>query len=259
MVCVAVLAMLCILWTVLSHGIRAITPSFLVRCSAPYGCAGGIGNAILGTLAITLGASLLAIPSALLAGIFLSEYAHGWLANTLRFSANVMMGMPSVLIGLFVYVSIVVPTGHFSGFAGSVALAILMFPVIMRTTEDILQMVPDTLREAALALGMTRPRAILHVLFRSARNGILTGVLMAVARVSGETAPLLFTALYADSWCRGYFTQPTASLPVLITEYTTNSPFAEMHALGWGAALAVMVLVLAINLSTRFFLGDRKS
>ena len=253
-VVVAVAAMAGILWTVARHGWHALSPEFLMRRSAPFGSQGGIGNAILGTLAITLGASVMAIPLALLAGIYLSEYGHGRLALALRFAANVLMGVPSVLVGLFVYTVVVVPTGHFSGMAGSLALAILMFPMILRTTEEILRMVPSSLREAALALGMSRQRAILGIVCRSAAPGLLTGILMAVARVSGETAPLLFTALFADSWLSGYFTQPTPSLPVLITEYTTNSPFPAMHAAGWGASLAVMALVLAINLSTRIFL-----
>jgi phosphate transport system permease protein len=160
-------------------------------------------------------------------------------------------------VGLFIYMALVVPTGHFSGFAGSVALALLMFPVILRTTEDILNMVPNTLRESALALGMSRTRATLSIVCRSAKNGLLTGVLLSVARVSGETAPLLFTALFADSWINSYFTAPTPSLPVLITEYTTNSPFAAMHLQGWGAALVVMSLVLLLNLSARFLFKEK--
>ena len=211
-IAVAVSAMAIILATVAYQGWHALSLDFLLRRSAPYGAQGGIGNAILGTIAITLGASVVAIPLALLAGIYLSEYAHGKLACLLRFSANVLMGVPSILVGLFIYTAVVVPTGHFSGMAGSLALSILMFPMILRTTEEILRMVPNSLRESALALGMSRPRAILGIVCRSAAPGLLTGILMAVARVSGETAPLLFTALFADSWLTGYFTQPTPSL-----------------------------------------------
>lgn len=258
-VAAALLAMLCIIGTVVLKGGHAISLDFLLHRSTPYGTDdGGIANAILGTLAITLGASVLAIPTAILAGIFLTEFhVDSRILKTLRFAANVMMGMPSVLVGLFVYMAIVVPTGHFSGFAGSVALALLMFPVILRTTEDILNMVPNTLRESALALGMSHTRATLSIVCRSAKNGLLTGVLLAVARVSGETAPLLFTALFADSWIDSYFTGPTPSLPVLITEYTTNSPFAAMHLQGWGAALVVMSLVLLLNLSARFLFKEK--
>ncbi len=258
-VAAAILAMLCILGTVVLKGGHAISLDFLLHRSAPYGTdGGGIANAILGTLAITLGASVLAIPTAILAGIFLTEFnVDSRILAALRFAANVMMGMPSVLVGLFVYMAIVVPSGHFSGFAGSAALALLMFPVILRTTEDILNMVPNTLRESALALGMSRTRATLAIVCRSAKNGLLTGVLLSVARVSGETAPLLFTALFADSWINSYFTAPTPSLPVLITEYTTNSPFAAMHLQGWGAALVVMSLVLLLNLSARFLFKEK--
>ncbi len=258
-VAAAILAMLCIIGTVVLKGGHAISLDFLLHRSAPYGTDdGGIANAILGTLAITLGASVLAIPTAILAGIFLTEFhVDARILAALRFAANVMMGMPSVLVGLFVYMAIVVPTGHFSGFAGSTALALLMFPVILRTTEDILNMVPNTLRESALALGMSRTRATLSIVCRSAQNGLLTGVLLSVARVSGETAPLLFTALFADSWINSYFTAPTPSLPVLITEYTTNSPFAAMHLQGWGAALVVMSLVLLLNLTARFLFKEK--
>lgn len=258
-VAAAIGAMLCIIGTVVAKGAPALSPEFLLNRSAPYGTEGdGIANAILGTIAITMGAGAIAIPAAILAGIFMTEFnASQRLLAVLRFSANVTMGLPSVLCGLFIYMAVVVPTGHFSGFAGSLALAMLMFPVILRTTEDILNMVPNTLRESALALGMSRTRAILAIVCRSARNGLLTGVLLSVARVSGETAPLLFTALFADSWIRSYFSAPTPSLPVLITEYTTNSPFAAMHLQGWGAALVVMTLVLCLNLSTRILFKEK--
>ena len=175
----AIGSMAWILVTVFQYGKGAFSWSFLVNPSRPYGVAdGGIANALLGTAAITLGAALLALPPALLAGIALAEFKeYRKLGAVLRFSANVMMGMPSVLVGLFVYMIWVVPTGHFSGFAASLALAILMFPVVMRTTEDMLCMVPDSLREAALALGMTRARACLEVVCRAARGGLLTGML----------------------------------------------------------------------------------
>lgn len=259
-VILAVGVMLWILGTVAADGFKSFSWSFLLNPSKPYGSiGGGIANALLGTVLITLGAAVMAVPGAICAGICLSEFKeYRRTAAFLRFSANVMMGMPSVLVGLFVYMVLVVPTGHFSGFAASVALAILMFPVIMRTTEDMLAMVPYALRESALALGMTRTRATLCIVCKSARNGLLTGILLALSRVSGETAPLLFTAMFADSWPTGYFTEPTANLPVLITEYATNSPFESMHRMGWGAALAVTLLVLAVNLGTRIFFREKK-
>lgn len=242
-----------ILATVVMQGCSAISWEFLTSPSKPYGELGsGIANALLGTLLMTAAATLLAVPLAMAAGIYLAEFGKDTrLGDVLRFTANVMMGMPSIIIGLFVYVLIVVPTGHFSGMAGTVALAVIMFPVIMRTTEDMLLMVPNTLRESALALGMTRMRATLCIVARSAKNGLATGVLLSLARVSGETAPLLFTAMFADTWPHGYFSEPTANIPVLINEYTMNSPFDTMHAAGWGAALVMAAILLSINIVTR--------
>lgn len=256
---VALGAMCWIIATVVWYGGAKINFTFLFESSKPYGAMyGGIGNAILGTFIITLGAGAMALPPALAGGIYLSEFdRESRFAKSIQFGANVMMGIPSIVIGLFVYAAIVIPMGSFSGFAGSVALAIIMFPVILRTTEEMLAMIPDSLREAALALGMTRRQATLHILCRTARRGIITGVLMAFARVSGETAPLLFTALWSDSWPTGYFHSPTANLPVLITEYTANSPFQAQYAAGWGAALVVMTLMLVLNLSVRFIMRER--
>ncbi len=249
-----------ILFTVLTHGVPALSWEFLSHPSKPYGVPeSGIANALLGTVLITICAAAMAVPLAMAAGIFLSEFGQkGKIASALRFSANVMMGMPSVIVGLFVYTILVVPAGHFSGFAGAVSLAIIMFPVIMRTTEDMLAMVPNALRESALALGMSRARTTLSILCRSAKNGILTGVLLSLARVSGETAPLLFTAMFADAWPSGFFSEPTANMPVLITEYATNSPFEAMHAAGWGAALVIATVVLAINIFTRVAFREKK-
>lgn len=249
-----------ILYTVLQHGTPVLSWDFLTSPSKPYGEPGaGVANALLGTLLMTLGATLLAVPPALAGGIYLAEFGkNSKLADTLRFCANVLMGLPSILVGLFVYALLVATTGQFSGFAGTAALAIIMFPVIMRTTEDMLLMVPDTLRESALALGMTRMRATLSIVARSARNGLATGILLSLARVSGETAPLLFTALFADTWPGSFFSEPTASAPVLITEYTTNSPFESMHAMGWGTALVMALFILIINIATRFIFHENK-
>ena len=249
-----------ILATVFSHGWSALSLDFLTSVSKPYGePGGGVANALLGTLLMTLDATVLAVPPALAGGIYLAEFGKGSkVADTLRFCANVMMGLPSILVGLFVYALLVVPTGNFSGLAGTVALAIIMFPVVLRTTEDMLLMVPDTLRESALALGMSRMRATLCIVARSARNGLATGILLSLARVSGETAPLLFTALFADTWPEDFFTGPTASAPVLITEYTTNSPFESMHAMGWGAALVMAAFILIINIATRCIFHENK-
>lgn len=249
-----------ILFTIISHGIESLGWEFLTSPSRPYGeSASGIANALLGTFIITSAATFMAVPPALAAGVYLAEFGKGKrVADILRFCANVMMGLPSIIVGLFVYVLIVVPTGHFSGLAGSVALSIIMFPVIMRTTEDMLAMVPDTLRESALALGMTRFRATLGIVFRAAKNGLATGILLALARVGGETAPLLFTAMFADTWPGGYFSEATANMPVLINEYTMNSPFESMHAVGWGAAFIISAVILTINIFTRFIFHEQR-
>ncbi len=255
---IAIGGMLWILGTVLCRGLGVIDWGFLTNPSKPYGSTdAGIANALLGTVYVTLGAVIISVPPAIAAGMYLSEFGkHGKFPKLLRFSANVMMGIPSIIVGLFVYGLIVVPTGHFSGWAGSVALAIIMFPVVMRTTEDMMAMVPNTLRESALALGMTRTRTTLCLITRAAKNGLVTGVLLSLARVSGETAPLLFTAMFADAWPTDYFSQPTANMPVLITEYSMNSPFESMQTAGWGAALIIAVVILLINILTRIIFND---
>ncbi len=256
----ALFAMYSILVTVWQHGSDALTWEFLTEPSKPYGEENaGIANALLGTLYMSLGAALMAVIPAMAAGIWLAEFGkNNKIATILRFCGNVLMGIPSIIIGLFVYVLIVIPAGHFSGWAGAIALSIIMFPVIMRTTEDSINMVPDTLRESALALGMTRMRATLSIVSRSAKNGLITGVLLSLARVSGETAPLLFTALFADAYPNHFFEQPTASIPVLINEYTNNSPFEAMHNMGWGAALVIALVILAINILTRIIFHENK-
>lgn len=251
--------MLWIVWTTVWHGGAVLSWSFLTQPSKPYGVeSGGIANALQGTVYITAMATLLSVPPALLGGIWMAEYGKkSPVAQMIRFCANVMMGIPSIITGLFVYAVWVVPTGHFSGFAGSIALGIIMFPVVMRTTEDMLLLVPDSLREASLALGMNRTRATIQIVCRSARAGLVTGILMALARVAGETAPLLFTALWSNSWCTHYFSGPTANVPVLIMEYTTNSPFKAMHAAGWGAAAVMMVFILCLNIGVRCLFGRK--
>lgn len=249
-----------ILFTIVNHGWEALSWEFLVSPSKPYGePESGIANALLGTLIITGCATLIAVPPAMAAGIYLAEFGSGSkIADALRFCANVLMGLPSILTGLFVYVLLVVTTGNFSGFAGAVALGIIMFPVVMRTTEDMLLMVPASLRESALALGMSRMRATLCIIFRAAKNGLATGVLLALARVSGETAPLLFTAMFADSWPNSFASEPTANMPVLINEYTMNSPFESMHTAGWGAALIICCIILIINIITRIVFHEKQ-
>lgn len=258
---IAAVFLIWILWTILRNGAESLSVEFLTQPTKPYGVpGGGMLNAILGTALITLAATLLAVPAGMLGGVCLSEFARSSrFGNAVRFSANVMMGMPSIIVGLFIYTLIVMTTGRFSGFAGSVALAIIMFPVILRTTEDMLCMVPNALRESTLAIGAPRWRITLAVVFRSAKSGLMTGVLLAVARVAGETAPLLFTALTSDAWPTGFFTQPTANLTVTMTEYATNSPFETMHIRAWGAALIIKAAVLALNILCRTIFREKKS
>jgi len=249
-----------ILYVIGGYGFQSISLSFLIEPTKPYGVPdGGVANAMLGTVLITAGAALMGVPPGLLGGIYLSEFGRTCKASHwIRFSANVMMGIPSIIVGLFVYTVVVCVTKNFSGFAGSVALAIMMFPIVLRTTEDMLSMVPDSLRESALALGTPRWKATLQIVFRAAKTGLVTGVLLSIARVSGETAPLLFTALWSNSWPLNYFSQPTANLTVTITEYATNSPFAEMHSRAWGAAFIVTAAVLALNIFCRAIFRESK-
>lgn len=258
-VCLAIVLMGLILYTVIGKGAHALNWAFFVKPTAPYGVPeGGIANAILGTILITCGAAVIGVPSGILGGIYLAEFGRkSYFGDLIRFSANVMMGMPSIIVGLFVYAVMVYTTKHFSGFAGSVALSIIMFPVVLRTTEDMLVMVPNSLRESALALGMPRWKSIFYIIFRAAKDGLITGVLLAIARVSGETAPLLFTALWSDDWPTSFFTQPTANMTVTINEYATNSPFAIMHTRAWGAALLVTVTILVLNISCRMIFGKK--
>ena len=235
-----------ILWEVVSRGAGAINGSFFTELPTPPGIeGGGLGNAILGTLVITLLATGIGTPIGLLAGIYLAEFGTtSRLATAVRFTTNLLMGTPSIIIGIFVYALVVLRTGHFSGWAGAVALAILMLPVVLRTTEDMLNLVPDELRESALALGAPRWRATLTVVFRAAKTGLVTGTLLAVARVSGETAPLLFTALNSFYWPET-ISEPTANLTVTIFNYAM-SPYADWQQRAWGASLLITLGVLFV-------------
>ncbi|MDO5554759.1 MAG: phosphate ABC transporter permease PstA [Planctomycetia bacterium] len=252
-VTLSVALMFWIIATLFRHGFAVINWELLTEPSKPYGIPHqGIANALLGTVLITSVATLLAVPLGLAGGIYLAEYdRHSTLADLVRLSANVLMGIPSIVIGLFVYAVWVVPTGHFSGWAGSIALAIIMVPIILRTTEDMLLLVPDTMRESALALGISRWRTTLSVVCRSCRSGLVTGVLLAFARICGETAPLLFTALWSHSWPSAFFSTPVANMPVLITEYMTASPFEEQQKIGWAAATVMLAIILILNITLR--------
>lgn len=252
-------ALVWILSGVIVRGVGALNLSFFTRLPTPPGMSGGgMANAILGTLAMTAAATLISVPIGLLSGIYLAEFGQdSRVADNSRFAANVLMGMPSIIIGVFAYTLVVLPLGHFSGYAGTLALAILMIPVVTRTAEDMLRLVPNTLREAALALGAPRWKVTLTVVFRSAKAGLLTGILLAVARVSGETAPLLFTALNSPYWFTS-LSGPTPNLTVTIFNYAM-SPYEDWQRMAWGASLVITAGVLAFTLLARLVVRERKS
>ena len=256
---VGILALVWIFWGVTARGAGALNWAFFTHLPTPPGISGGgLANAIVGTLVMTVLAILLAVPLGLLGGVFLSEFGQeSRLADNCRFSANVLMGMPSIIIGIFVYTIMVLPRGKFSGYAGTVALALIMLPVVMRIAEDMLRLIPNTLREAALALGAPRWKVTLAVLFRAASSGLITGILLAVARVSGETAPLLFTALNSPYWLSS-LGEPTPNLTVTIFNYAM-SPYPDWQQMAWGASLLITGAVLALNLMARWSPGKGKS
>ena len=247
-----------ILFVVIQRGIAAISWDFFTKLPTPPGMeGGGVANAIVGTLLMTGIATLIGVPTGVLAGVYLAEFGkHTRLGAWVRFTVNVLMGIPSIIIGLFVYSILVFPFGRFSGLAGGVSLAILMFPVVARTTEDMLSMVPNALREAALAIGNPRWMATLSILFRAAKSGLITGVLLSVARVSGETAPLLFTALNSPYMMKS-LNEPVANMTVTIYQYAM-SPYDDWNRVAWGASLVIMITVLLLNLTARLVVGGKK-
>jgi phosphate transport system permease protein len=241
-----------VLGTLLVNGVSALSPTLFTQATPPPGSAGGLMNAIFGSVAMTFIATLVGTPTGILAGTFLAEYAHNSrLGEFVRFINDILLSAPSIIIGLFVYAILVVPMGHFSAWAGAVALAIIMIPVIVRTTEDMLNLVPNTLREAAAALGAPKWKIVVTVTYRSAVQGMLTGVLLAVARISGETAPLLFTALNNQFFSTD-LNAPMANLPVVIFQFAM-SPYADWQALAWAGALLITAAILVLNISARLF------
>lgn len=247
-----------ILWTLLEEGFAAISPAMFLEMTPPPGSDGGLANAIFGSVMMTLVAVLVATPIGILAGTYLSEYSRGSrLGEAAKFINDVLLSAPSIIVGLFVYTILVVPFGHFSAWAGAAALGLIALPVINRTTQDMLALVPNTLREAAAALGAPRWKIMIFVVYRAARSGILTGVLLAVARVSGETAPLLFTALNNQFWSTD-MSQPMANLPAVIFQFAL-SPYDDWQKLAWGGALLVTVTILVINIVARSLTGSHRS
>jgi len=255
-VALAVLPLGSVVSYVLQRGVPALDLSFFTQLPKPVGeTGGGMANALVGTLILVGMASAIGILWGGLIGIYLSEFGKGKLGSVIRFATDLLGSVPSIVIGLFVYTLVVMPMKRFSALAGAIALGILMIPTVARSTEELLKLVPQHIREAGLALGLPRWKVILFLVVRGAMSGIITGVLLAVARVAGETAPLLFTALGNQFWQRG-IDQPIASLPVQIYTYAI-SPFEEWHRLAWAGALVLVGLVFAMNLTSRFLMRGK--
>ena len=246
--------LLWILSVLVMNGVDALSSTIFTQEGAPPGYGdGGLKHALIGQLYIVSYATLFGVPLGVLAGTYLSEYAQkSKLAETVRDISDIMMSAPSIVIGAFVYAVVVAPMGHFSGWAGSIALTIIMLPIILRTTDDMLQLVPSTLREAAFALGAPKYKVIIQVVYRGAKTGILTGILLGVARVAGETAPLLFTS-FNDNFLNTNMMEPMASLTVTMYNYAT-SPYEDWQKLGWAAAFILSMFILSLNILGRLFI-----
>ncbi len=255
---VGIAALAWILTVVVQKGLHALDLDFFIRSATPAGIErGGVANAIAGTILITALAALIGIPAGMSAGVYLAEFgSRSRFGSAVRFAVNAMMGIPSIIIGLFVYTFMVLPIGHFSGYAGAVALGIIMMPVIARTTEDMLNLVPNSLRESALALGAPRWRVTLGIVFRAAKTGLITGTLLAMARVSGETAPLLFTALNSFYWPK-HLGEPTANITITIFQYAM-SPYEDWQRKAWGASLVIMTGVLVVTVFARMIVKEKR-
>jgi phosphate transport system permease protein len=247
----AVGVLLIILVYIAGQGIGAVSLRFLLDSPRPVGEGGGIGNAILGSVILLLLSSSVGMPLGIAVGVYLSEFGGGRFASLVRFIVDTLTGIPSIVTGVFVYTIVVVPLKHFSALAGGIALALIMIPIVARTTEEMIKLVPQNLREGALALGAPQWRVTLGVVIPAAASGIATGAMLAVARISGETAPLLFTA-FGSRFFSYYVDQPIASLTVQIYNYAI-SPYDEWHAQAWAATLVLMTLILGINIAVRFF------
>jgi phosphate transport system permease protein len=246
-----------ILGALLYEGFSGLSPRVFTEMTPPPGSAGGLLNAIAGSLMLTALAVAIGTPVGILAGTYMAEYGrHHRLTSVIRFINDILLSAPSIVVGLFIYEVIVYPMGHFSGWAGAVALAVIVIPVVVRTTEDMLILVPDTLREAAASIGLPRSLMITRIAYRAAKAGMVTGVLLAVARISGETAPLLFTALNNQFWSSN-LNAPVSSLPVVIFQFAL-SPYKDWQSLAWTGALIITFAVLALSISARALSSQRK-
>lgn len=236
----------------LIRGIGSVNMTFLTHAPVPVGeKGGGIGNAIVGSGIILAIASFIGVPLGIGAGIFLSEYGRNHYGNVVRFTADVLNGLPSIVLGMAIWGLLVVRQKHFSAFAGGVALAVMMIPTVARTTEEMLLMVPNTIREAALGLGIPQWRATLSITLRTATSGVITGIMLAFARVAGETAPLLFTA-FGNQWWNFKLNQPMAALPIQIYAYAL-SPYDEWHQIAWAGSLVLIIIIVGTFTVVRFF------
>ncbi|UFS62004.1 phosphate ABC transporter permease PstA [Sulfurimonas sp. HSL-3221] len=247
-----------ILYVLVANGIDAINWNIFVFEGAPPGYEeSGLRQALIGQLILVGVATVVGVPLGILAGTYLSEYGQkSKLAEVIRDISDIMMSAPSIVIGSFVYAIVVLPMGHFSGWAGVIALAIIMIPIILRTTDDMLQLVPSTLREAAFALGAPKYKVIMQVVYRGAKAGVLTGVLLGIARVGGETAPLLFTS-FNDNFLNYDLSEPMASLTVTMFNYAT-SPYEDWQKMGWAAAFILSMFILGLNILGRLILLKKK-
>jgi phosphate transport system permease protein len=246
-----------ILGALLWEGFSGLSLRVFTEMTPPPGSSGGLLNPIIGSLMLTALAVLIGTPIGILAGTYMAEYGrHDKLTSVVRFINDILLSAPSIVIGLFIYEVMVYPMGHFSGWAGAVALAVIVVPVVVRTTEDMLILVPDSLREAAASIGLPRALMILRIAYRAAKAGMVTGVLLAVARISGETAPLLFTALNNQFWSND-LNAPVASLPVVIFQFAL-SPYKDWQALAWTGALIITMAVLALSIVARALAASSK-
>ncbi|HXM00920.1 MAG TPA: phosphate ABC transporter permease PstA [Rhizomicrobium sp.] len=247
---IGIAALALILGALLMNGVAGLSPTLFTETTPAPGSAGGLANAIAGSVLMSAVAVVVGTPIGIFAGTYLAEYGrHTWIAFVVRFVNDILLSAPSIIIGLFIYELLVVRMGHFSAWAGMAALAVIVIPVVVRTTENMLLLVPNTLREAAASIGAPRAIAIRAVTWRAARAGIVTGVLLAVARISGETAPLLFTALNNQFWSNN-FNAPMASLPAVIFSFA-NSAYDDWHRLAWAGALLITLTVLTLSIIAR--------
>lgn len=245
-----------LLWTLAANGLQWLDTAVFTQMTPPPGSTGGLANAIVGSVLLTAMGVAIGAPLGILAATFLAEYGRGsWLAASIRFTNDVLLSAPSIILGVFVYTLVVLRTGHFSGWAGALALALIVLPVVVRTSEDMLTLVPNRLREAAAALGAPYWKVVVFIVYRAALSGMLTGVLLATARIAGETAPLLFTALNNQFWNTD-LGHPMPNLPVVIFQYAL-SPYEDWQHLAWAAALLITFVVLLLNILARAVLGRR--